>query len=73
MILVLYSPHDGIWSIRLGEQLCGLQLRAPRYHATYSERNGYVKILINVRGWRVIFLSARHPGVYGAVLKSRRR
>jgi hypothetical protein len=45
VILVMYSRRDGISSIRFWEHSFGLQLRAPRYGATYSERNGFVKLL----------------------------
>lgn len=55
----MFSRKDGIWSIRLGENRAGLQVRAPRYHSPYSERNGFSHVLVSLVGWRLLYLPPR--------------
>lgn len=48
------SYSQGIWWIRVFGY--GLSLKAPWDKPLFSERNGYTKVIVKFKGWRVFWL-----------------
>lgn len=47
------SLEWGVWSIRVCNHV--VQLKAPHNRPLFSERYGYKKTLLTVRGWRLLY------------------